>query len=256
MRLAADYHTHTIHSHGKGTVLDNIKAAAKKGLLEIAIADHGPANLFGIGTKGTTSFKQIRKELDAALEVVPEVRGLLSVEANILSADGRLDVTPSDLKLMDIVQAGIHILVNPKNLQDALDMTIPNILGRYSRRVKKAMRDRNTKAVVEAVHRYPIDILTHPGLRIDIDTEEIAYHCARTNTFMEINTSHNHITPEYIRIAKAQGVRFVIGSDAHSPERVGDFTKGIELAKKAGLTPEDIRNAVTKKGYVPWRTNS
>lgn len=252
MRLAADYHTHTVHSHGTGTVLDNLRAAARKGLVEVAITDHGPANLFGIGTKGTKSFREIRTELTAALDLVPNVRGLLGVEANILSVDGRLDVAPSDLKLMDLVQAGIHILVNPKTLTDALNLTVPNILGRYSRRIKKSMRDRNTMAVVEAVHRYPIDILTHPGLRIDIDTEEIAYHCARTNTFMEINTSHDHITPEYIRLAKAQGARFVIGSDAHSPDRVGDFAKGILLAEKAGLTPEDIRNAVTEKGYEPW----
>ncbi len=252
MRIVADYHTHTTHSHGKGTVLDNIKAASDKGLVEIAISDHGPANMFGIGTKGTESFRIIRRELQEASRIVPDVRGLLGVEANILSKDGRLDITDEDTELVDLVQAGLHILVNPKSLQDAVEVTVPNILGRYSQKVKRRMRETNTHAVVEALHRNPIDILTHPGLRVDIDTQELARHCAKTNTLMEINTSHDHTTPEYIGLAKLEGAKFVIGSDAHSPDRVGDFEKGIAMAKKAGLQPDDIRNAVTKKGYQPW----
>ena len=104
MRIAADYHTHTIHSHGTGTVLDNLKAAAAKGLKEVAISDHGPANLFGIGTKGIDTFRQIRAEMEAAAQLVPNVRGLLGVEANILSVDGRLDISEEDLEIFDVVQ--------------------------------------------------------------------------------------------------------------------------------------------------------
>ena len=36
MLLTGDYHTHTIYSHGSGTVLDNALAAKEKGLKEIA----------------------------------------------------------------------------------------------------------------------------------------------------------------------------------------------------------------------------
>ncbi|NLV91790.1 MAG: PHP domain-containing protein, partial [Firmicutes bacterium] len=190
MRIAADYHTHTIHSHGTGTVLDNLKAAAAKGLKEVAISDHGPANLFGIGTKGIDTFRQIRAEMEAAAQLVPNVRGLLGVEANILSVDGRLDISEEDLEIFDVVQAGLHILVNPGSLRDGLQLTLPNVVGRYFKRTKVAMRDRNTQAVIAALHRYPIDILTHPGLRVDIDTKAIAYHCAQRGTLMVINSSH------------------------------------------------------------------
>ena len=41
MNLNADYHTHTVFSHGKGDVIDNARAAAEKGLKELGIADHG-----------------------------------------------------------------------------------------------------------------------------------------------------------------------------------------------------------------------
>ena len=44
-RMIADYHTHTIFSHGKGTIEDNVQSAISKGLKEIAISDHGPGHL-------------------------------------------------------------------------------------------------------------------------------------------------------------------------------------------------------------------
>ncbi|MFR6641738.1 MAG: PHP domain-containing protein [Christensenellales bacterium] len=41
MAYWGDYHTHTYYSHGKGTIEDNVRAAAEKGLKQIAITDHG-----------------------------------------------------------------------------------------------------------------------------------------------------------------------------------------------------------------------
>ena len=49
MLLTGDYHTHTIYSHGKGTVLENAMRAKEIGLQEIAITDHGFEQLaFGL----------------------------------------------------------------------------------------------------------------------------------------------------------------------------------------------------------------
>ena len=41
MKILADYHTHTIYSHGKGTIEDNVKVAISKGIETIGISDHG-----------------------------------------------------------------------------------------------------------------------------------------------------------------------------------------------------------------------
>ena len=52
MLLTGDYHTHTVYSHGKGTVLENAMQAKALGLKEIAITDHGFEQLaFGIKNK-------------------------------------------------------------------------------------------------------------------------------------------------------------------------------------------------------------
>ena len=51
------------------------------------------------------------------------------------------------------------------------------------------------------------------------------------------------MTEEFVRIAKNHGARFIIGSDAHHPNRVGDFSRAVQIAQKAGLTKKDIINA-------------
>ena len=44
--MGYDLHTHTIFSHGKGTIEQNVRAALDRGLTHIAITDHGPGHLF------------------------------------------------------------------------------------------------------------------------------------------------------------------------------------------------------------------
>ena len=49
MEILGDYHTHTVFSHGHGSIEDNVKAAIKMGLKEIAITDHGFShNSYGV----------------------------------------------------------------------------------------------------------------------------------------------------------------------------------------------------------------
>ena len=40
MILYGDYHTHTIYTHGTGSIEDNVKTAIKRGLKQIAITEH------------------------------------------------------------------------------------------------------------------------------------------------------------------------------------------------------------------------
>ena len=64
---------------------------------------------------------------------------------------------------------------------------------------------------------------------------------------MEINTRHPHLTVEEIKIAARTDAQFIISSDAHSPERVGDFESGLVRAKEAGLDLSRIVNLREKK---------
>ena len=61
-------------------------------------------------------------------------------------------------------------------------------------------------------------------------------------TLIEINDKHQHLTVDEIRIAVKYDVQFVIGSDAHVPEKVGSFEGPLARALEAGLDPARIVN--------------
>ena len=62
MKILADYHTHTIYSHGKGTIEDNVKVAISKGIETLGISDHSYKHLT-YGIKKDDIFK-MREEID------------------------------------------------------------------------------------------------------------------------------------------------------------------------------------------------
>lgn len=247
MNLFADYHTHTKYSHGKGTVLENIEAAREKGLEQVAISDHGPANPV-LGIRSAEVLLDIKKEVAYYDSRYDDLKVLTGVEANIVGSDGRLDVPRSILNRLDIVLAGLHRLTWFTDWQAGVTMYVENPfskikLGNLSKRFAEKARNHNTKAVVEAVCRYDIDIITHPGLHMSIDTYELARACAKRGTALEINASHGTSLTEFAWAAASQGVSFAISSDAHRPQDVGRLEPGLTVAEKLGLTADRIINA-------------
>jgi putative hydrolase len=241
-RVIADYHTHTQYSHGTGTIYDNAIAAKEQGLEILGIADHGPANWGHIGSTNLAVFDQIIAETKKVQQEISGVRILAGTEANIISYEGDLDIPLELQKRLDQVLAGFHVTIRPKSFQDGAQFVTGWVLARLSPREKQIARNDNTKAVVEAVYRNDIDIITHPGLNISIDTPELARACVKNDTALEINTLHGVQSVNFIQAAAFEGVKFAIGSDAHQPERVGRLSSGVMAAQNAGLKPEQVIN--------------
>lgn len=240
IKLYADYHTHTVYSHGKGTILDNVVEARKKGLKEVAIADHGPGH-FSFGME-KHDLRKMREEIDRINEGSHGIKVLLGVEANLISMDGDIDVREEDMKYLDILLMGYHTAVFPKRYRDTKGLYIDNIGAKIFPGMYEKVKEQNTKALVLAIKRHHIDIITHPGLSIPIDTAELAREAAKTGTVLEINCSHGYLSVDYVKTAMKEGANFVINSDAHYPGAVGNFKYGIETAEAAGLPAARIIN--------------
>lgn len=242
MRIVADYHTHTRYSHGRGTVADNVRAALAHGLTAVGIADHGHRSLPWV--RATPA--GLAAMVDDVRLLRPQAGGisvLAGVEANIVTPEGDLDVPAETRRRLDLVLAGLHPLFVPPSWKSAWTLIGLNWLVPYSPSARARARVLNTRAVINAVLRHQIDVITHPGWGLDIDTRELARACARAGTAMEINAGHGHISVEYCRIAAAEGAVFCIGSDAHAPEQVGRLEAGVRIAVAAGLRPEQVANA-------------
>jgi len=238
--IIADYHTHTIYSHGKGTILDNVNAAREKGLRRIAITDHGFSHIgFGLDK---SSLKKMKDEIKQLNEMFEDIEVLLGIESNLIGMDGEIDIPEGLLDSFDIILMGFHKAVWPHSLKDGWDLFARNALAAMRTGANERLRHANTMAMIRAIERYPIDIITHPGAKIDIDTKELARAAVKRNVALEINASHGFMTADYARVAKEEGALIVISSDAHTPDRVGVMDRGLEIAKAAGLPPEKIIN--------------
>lgn len=233
-QLGYDLHTHTVFSHGKGTIEDNVRAALDRGLSHIAITDHGPGHLF-YGVK-RADVPKMRQEIEILNAKYPKIKIHLSVEANIIKNGNHLDVKREEFSQYDFVIAGYHYGLPG-------GYCVSNWLWNKGLKMgERQLRNKNTDMVIKALYENDIAILTHPGDKGPFEMLPIAEACADTDTLMEISTWHPHLTVEEIKTAAETDVQFIISSDAHVPQRIGDFQGGLERALEAGLDLSRIVN--------------
>jgi len=126
VNIVADYHTHTIYSHGKGTVMDNVMEARKKGLKRIAIADHGFGH-FGFGIK-VKDLPRIREEIDEINRRFDDIEVLFGIEANLTGVNGEIDIPDELFGAFDIILMGFHKAVIPSTVRDGWNLFFKNAI--------------------------------------------------------------------------------------------------------------------------------
>lgn len=237
MKINADYHTHTRYSHGKGSVMDNAGAAKKAGLCEIAITDHGFSHpAFGMRRR---KLNDMRRDCTEA-EKVTGVKVLLGIESNILGDSGKIDVKTSDYDKLDLIVAGVHRCVFYDKPKDYAKLFIANFFYDVLKKdASKSLRDYNTRVYINAIKNNPIDIISHLDYRVDCDVKAVADCAADYGTYIEINTKKVHMTREEWYSVFSSKANFLIDSDAHSPERVGDVSLFNQLEKEGIAFPKD-----------------
>ena len=243
MKLKADYHIHSTyskHNHGKSSIEEIVERAYEIGLEEIAITDHGPAHyLFGIKRSLIGEAKNIVVEMR---KKYPNLKILYGVEANLLDYNGTTDIESEILKHCDIILCGFHLAAAYTTAGDYWNFIVKNRLAKNNEKLYKEMVEKNTQAVVNAMNRYNINILTHPGDKIPLNIDKIAQTAEKTNTLLEINNSHGHLNKDEIKIAAKYNVKFVINSDSHIKDNVGSCDNALKAAMEAGIDLKRIIN--------------
>ncbi len=239
MKLNCDFHTHTVFSHGKGSILDNALIAKEKELTKIAITDHGYGHtVYGISHKKVPKMRELCKE--ASIKTGVEV--LLGVESNILGISGKTDMKVSDMEFMDIYLAGIHKMITYDKLKEWFLLFGNNFLAKNIFKPSQSLRDRNTKVYINAIKNNPIDILAHPGFCAFINAYDVAKCCEDYGTLFEIDARKKHLEDSEWEEVLKTNVKFVIDSDAHSPQNVGSLGEVEDLIKRVGIPLDRILN--------------
>lgn len=228
LKLQADLHTHTIGSgHAYSSLEEMVRAARKKGIRLLGMTDHAPAMP---GSAHEYYFYNLR----AIPDYVQGVRVCKGTEANILNAQGKLDLPNSYLAAFDIVIASAHEPTTPTTL------------------TKKQVTNMYLK-VMENPH---VDILGHienPAFVMDYKT--VLGAAKETGKIVEINNASFGLARhgsfknclEIMRLLKENNMLTVINSDAHFSARVGEVSRGMELALEQGIKRENILNLDWKR---------
>lgn len=240
MILTADYHTHTVFSHGKGQIIDNAVAAKEKGLKEVGISDHGFAHpAFGLTTKKIPKMRALCDEATSKTGV----KVLLGIESNIISTDGDADLKPKLYDSFDIFLAGIHKFVLYK-FKSLFTLFLPDLYHTYvgKKNIPNSVIKTNTKTFINVIKKNPVDVITHLNFCCFADAVEVAKAAADYGTYIELNSKKVHLTDEELFAVGNTGVNFIISSDAHSPDRVGEISLVEEILSRVQIDRERIMN--------------
>jgi DNA polymerase (family 10) len=222
--LRGDLHMHTTTTDGRADAETMARAAQAAGLEYVAITDHSQALAMANGLDEHRALEhaaQIRA-LNARLDGITVLAG---IECDI-RADGTMDLADDCLAQLDIVIASVHSAFTFDEAQ---------------------MTDRMLRAMSNPY----VDIIGHPTGRLilkregyRIRLEQIFAAAAAAGVALEINSQVDRLDLDdgKARLAKQQGVKLVIDSDAHSPAGLGALRWGALTARRAWLEPGDVLN--------------
>ena len=229
--LRGDLHMHTDRTDGREPLETMVQAAKARGYEYVAITDHSKA-LAMIGGFDEARVRQSADEIAAVRRAVPGIEVLHGLEVDIL-ADGALDLDDEALDTLDWVVISLH---------SRLDME-PALM---------------TERVLRALDHPAVCVMGHPTSRIigtrsgaAYDFERVFERAAANGVLMEINAQPDRLDLSDInaRLAREKGVAFTIDTDAHSVAHLSCIPFGVFMARRAGLTSNDVLNTLPYAGF-------
>lgn len=222
--IRGDLHVHSDWTDGTVSIAGMAAGAQACGYEYMALTDHSRRVAMTHGLDPARLSRQLR-EIDRINEKLDGFTILKGIEVDILK-DGRLDLPDLSLAKLDIVIAAVHSYFD-----------LP--------------RDVQTDRIVRALHNPHVSLLAHPTGRLigerepyDVDMNRIITAAKELGCCLEINAEPDRLDLNDIHAhaAKSQGVKIAISTDAHSVNAFQYLRFGIDQARRAWLTPDDVIN--------------
>jgi histidinol phosphatase-like PHP family hydrolase len=231
-RLRGDLQMHTQWSDGSGAVAEMVEAGAARGYEYIAITDHSK----GLKIAGGIDEAALRKQ---AAEINranrrSACRALRSIEMN-LNPRGEGDMDRTALFELDLVLGSFHSSLRTKEDQTA----------RY----------------LAALRNPDIQILGHPRGRIynfrlglNADWSRVFAEGARRDKAVEVDCypDRQDLNVSLLKLAKREGVRISLGTDAHHPWQLEFIELGLAALLKAKIPAERVINFMALEELHRW----
>lgn len=222
--VRGDLHVHSDWTDGTVPVAEMAEAAQARGYEYMALTDHSRRVAMTHGLDPARLARQIH-EIDRLNGKLKNFTILKGIEVDILK-DGSLDLPDSSLAKLDVVVAAVHSHFDlPRRAQ--------------------------TERVVRALENRHVSILAHPTGRLigerepyDIDMDVVISTARKAGCYLEINAEPDRLdlNDVHAHAAKLAGVKLAVSTDAHSVDAFQCMRFGIDQARRAWLTANDVLN--------------
>lgn len=218
MLLLGDYHTHSVFSKdAHGTIEQNVAVAQQKGLLEIASTEHSFNHSQGTTIKDIATERKIIDEINQT----SKTKVLFGLETNLIDRYGTIDLPKDVEEQLDIVLMGYHYSGKCANFKSFLDFKCANSWHRFFGYSKNRIQ-KNTDSYLRTIDKNNIDIIVHLNYGIPVDAVQIAKLAIQKNVYIELNGKRVFFPQDQLEEMIALKTKFLINSDAHTPDRIGE----------------------------------
>ncbi|MDB6168768.1 MAG: hypothetical protein JWM88_1632 [Verrucomicrobia bacterium] len=223
--LRGAFHNHTTASDGRNTLAEMTAAAAALGWEYLGIADHSKSSFQANGLSEERLLKQVGEIQALNASKRHAARVFAGVECDILP-DGRLDFAEEILAKLDYVVASVHNVFS----QEEAVMTA---------RIIRAVEHGHTTMLGHLTGRL---LLRREGYRVD--AAKVIDAAIANGVIIELNASPWRLDMDWRlwRKAAEKGLLCSINPDAHETAGLQHVRAGINSARKAGLTKENVFN--------------
>lgn len=230
-------HCHTNYSDGTTTVAELARGCLDAGYSYVGVTDHSETASYAGGLTEADLIRQ-HEEIDAFNASQDGIRVLKGIEADIRQ-DGSLDYSDAFLDRFDFVIASVHSRFEMDK-------------GAMTERMLKAVDNRHTTIIGHPTGRL---LLSRDPYAVDMPA--VIARAAERGVAIEINADPHRLDMDWrcCADAKAAGVQVPIGADAHSIAGLEYVELGVSMARKGGLTKDDVLNARDVEGFLDHAKN-